>query len=803
MLKNYLRIAYRSLLKNRAFSFINIFGLGVGMAAFLFIIHYVWFERSYEDYNSNADNVYRITIDFYKGSEFVYTDCETHAPAGPMLKETIPEVLNFARMYHVDNLKEIKVGVRKFLEDDIYFADPSAFQIFSINVIEGDSKSALREPFQAALTTSVAKKYFGTSDALGQSIQIGSDLYHITAIMQDSPPNTHLKFGVLLSHSTLPTLYSWYKEDSWNSNNEFTYLVMAPGTDLADFNKKLSEFSVELKDKIDYSRYNAEPIKDIHLYSNKSFEPEANGSAKIVYFLLIIAAFIIVIAWVNYINLSTARAMERAREIGIRKVMGSLKTQLMFQFLSESAIVNALAGLFAFFLFQAALPIFRDLTGQSLSLNFIGEKNFWYLLAGLISVGSILSGIYPAFVLSSFQPAAVLKGRFQASVHGQRLRRALVIFQFSATVVLIVCLSAVYRQINYLRNYDLGMDIDQTLVVRAPRVDAVDSLYKTSFQSLKSELLRNPDIQKIGRSDALPGLSLHELSTTMFRRLGEEKGKGNYEYYYFPIDADFISTLGMKLVVGRNFEDGSANRDQVIINEEAVLRLGYANAEAAIGGRITFRTRNEVEYSTIIGVLKNFHQRSPKEKHIPMLFYYNERLDYLTIRLNGAHIDESIKSVKMAWDRVFPHALFNYFFLDETYNKQYQSDSRLGQLIATFSGLAVFIACLGLFGLSSYTIVQRSKEIGIRKVLGASINQIVRLLSQDFVKVVVIASVLAMPIAYFAIDEWLSTYSIRIKLNIWMFTLPVFAILLMALLTVSVQTIKTAVANPANSLKQE
>jgi putative ABC transport system permease protein len=795
------RMAYRSLMKMKAFSFINIFGLGIGMAAFLFIIHYVRYEWSYEGYNKNVKDIYRVTLDNYNGSEYVMTDCETHPPLGPLLKETMPEVRDFVRMFHIDNLKEITANSKKFLEDDIYLADQSIFEIFSVNVLKGDK--LLSEPFQAALTLSTANKYFGDADPVGQTIEINKHVYHITSVIENVPSNTHLKFNILLSHSSLVKISAWYKEDDWRANNEFTYLLMTSGTDILSFNKKLTNLSIELKDKINYSRYAAEPMKDIHLYSNKSFEPEANGSARIVYFLLIIAAFIIVIAWVNYINLSTARAMERAREVGIRKVMGSLKRQLIFQFLSESVIVNVLGGLIALMLFYATLPIFRDLTGQSFSLVFINDTVFWYLLLSLIFIGSILSGIYPALVLSSFQPAAVLKGKFQSSVHGQRLRKGLVIFQFSATVVLIVCLSAVYMQINFLRNYDLGVNIDQTLIIRAPHVDLADSLYKESLKGLKTELLRNSEIEKIASADAVPGVSVHELSTTGMRRYGEEKGKGNYEYYFFAVDEDFIQTLSMTLLAGRNFQGGVPNHDEVIISEEAAKLLGFPNAEAAVGEKITFRTRMEQQYSTVIGVLKNYHQRSPKEKPVPMLFCYGSRLDYLAVRLKSDDMKKSIQLVKATWDQIFPNAMFNYFFLDEVYNNQYQSDVRFGRVIATFSGLAVFIACLGLFGLSSYTIVQRSKEIGIRKVLGASVNQIVQLLSIDFVKVIMIASLLAMPLAYFVISEWLSTYSVRINLNILMFIVPVIIILLMALITVSFQTIRTAIANPVDSLKQE
>ena len=575
--------------------------------------------------------------------------------------------------------------------------------------------------------------------------------------MKDLPDNTHLKFNTLLSHITLPAMYDWYKEDSWNGNNEYTYLQMEPGTDLATFNNKLVAFAKSLEDKIGTERFVAEPIKDIHLYSNKSFEPEVNGSAKTVYSLLIIAIFIIVIAWVNYINLSTARAIERAKEVGIRKVMGSMRTQLVFQFLAESAIINIIAAALAFVFFQTGLPFFTSLTGQPLSVDMIGDWSFWYLYLTMVGVGTMLSGFYPAIVLSSFKPATVLKGKFRTSSHGQRMRQGLVVFQFAATVILMIGMSAVYLQLKHLRTLELGMSLDQTLVVRAPYLEEGDSIFRLKQQNLKTALLLNPSVQKVARSEILPGLSLHEMSSTSsVTKVGDEKKEGSYNYYYFSIDEDFLPALDMKLLVGRNFESGVPNHDMVIINEEAVRRLGFSSPEEAVGSKITFVSRWKGQPSTIIGVVAKYYQQSPKEQQIPLLLRYEDDADYFSIRLNTENMAKTLTEVKETWNQVFPNTVFHYFFLDEKYDQQYRADTQFGKVVATFSGLAVFIACLGLFGLSAFTIVQRTKEIGIRKVLGASVLQIVHLLSKDFAKVVLIASLLALPIAYFATEQWLS-----------------------------------------------
>ena len=804
MLKNYLSIAYRTILKTKVFSLINILGLAVGMAAFMFIIQYVQFERSYETFNKNADNIYRITLDLYNGNEYVVTDCETYAPVGPLLKEKMPEVIDYVRMFHNDGLQDIEADDRKFLEEGIYFADASAFNFFSIDVLHGDKLTALSAPYKAVISESIAKKYFGQTDAVGESFKIEGVLYEVTGIMKDLPDNTHLKFNTLLSHITLPAMYEWYKEDSWNGNNEYTYLQMEPGTDLATFNNKLVAFAKSLEDKIGTERFVAEPIKDIHLYSNKSFEPEVNGSAKTVYSLLIIAIFIIVIAWVNYINLSTARAIERAKEVGIRKVMGSMRTQLVFQFLAESAIINIIAAALAFVFFQTGLPFFTSLTGQPLSVDMIGDWSFWYLYLTMVGVGTMLSGFYPAIVLSSFKPATVLKGKFRTSSHGQRMRQGLVVFQFAATVILMIGMSAVYLQLKHLRTLELGMSLDQTLVVRAPYLEEGDSIFRLKQQNLKTALLLNPSVQKVARSEILPGLSLHEMSSTSsVTKVGDEKKEGSYNYYYFSIDEDFLPALDMKLLVGRNFEGGVPNHDMVIINEEAVRRLGFSSPEEAVGSKITFVSRWKGQPSTIIGVVAKYYQQSPKEQQIPLLLRYEDDADYFSIRLNTEDMAKTLTEVKETWNQVFPNTVFHYFFLDEKYDQQYRADTQFGKVVATFSGLAVFIACLGLFGLSAFTIVQRTKEIGIRKVLGASVLQIVHLLSKDFAKVVLIASILALPIAYFATEQWLSGYAVRISLNVWMFLIPVVIILGIALFTVSFQTIKTALENPSGSLRQE
>lgn len=800
MLISYSRTAWRSLLKNRIFSFINILGLAAGIAAFLFIITYVRFEQSYEKFIPQAENVWRITLDLYNGSEYVVTDCETHAPMAPILKSRFPEVVDYVRMFNNDGLRRVEVGEKKFFESGIYFADPSVFTLLGVHALAGDPSKALNEPFQAAISESTAVKFFGNTDVIGKTIDIDSRSYNITCVFKDREPSTHLKFDFLMSHATIPKIRDWYGDDRWNGNNEYSYLLMKPGADMAGFNQKLLKVCEEFKDKLNNGKYVAEPITSIHLHSNKTFEPEANGNAKVVSFLAVIALFVIVIAWVNYMNLATARAVERAKEVGIRKVMGSQRHQLISQFLIEAFIVNFVAGLIGLMFFQTATPLFKELTGLP-DIGIINDVSFWVLFAGLVSIGALLAGIYPAFVLSSFRPVLVLKGKFQSSSHGQLLRKGLVVFQFSTTILLIVGVSVVYLQVKHLRSVDLGAKLDHKLALRAPDIDVTDSIFYTRFRAFTNEVTRSVNVVSASTTSSFPGIPVTEMSTTTIAVKGRESMSGRYEYYWYYVDEGFVPTLGMTIVAGRNFEGASDGRD-MLINEEAAKRLGFEKPEDAIGVETTFGDEGRPG-ARVIGVVKNFYQRSPKEVHLPMLFPYTQYGRYLVFNLNTEDVKTTLGVLEDSFKAMFPGEVFSYNFIDEKYDQQYRSDVQFGQVMATFSVLAVIIACLGLFGLSSYTIVQRRKEIGIRKVLGASVTQIVGLLSGNYMKTILVSSVIAVPASWYVVDNWLSGYITRIDLNAWIFIVPVIVILTTALITVGIQTIRSATDNPVNALKQE
>ncbi|MEO0330918.1 MAG: ABC transporter permease [Bacteroidota bacterium] len=801
MLKSYLKIAYRNLLKNKIFSFINILGLAIGMAAFLLIFQYIRYELSYEDFHKQSENIVRVTIDLYNGEEVVDTDAGSYGAVGPTLKDRLPEVLDFARIYPVSTA-EVAVDDRRFYEHGLYYADATFPSIFTLQAVEGNLATALTEPFQTVITDSIARKYFRRTDVVGESLDINNQPYRISAVIRNIPPSTHLKFDALLSRPTLNSVKPWYIEQPWNASNEYTYLLLAPKTNLAIFNQKLTELSLSLKEHFTDERLVAQPVRDIHLYSHKMFELEANGDAETIYFLLIIDIFILVIAWINYVNLSTARAVERAREVGIRKVLGSGKRLLIQQFVLEAVLTNALAIVVAVTFVQLCMPFFHTLTGLP-AAHILTDWVFWSICGVLLVVGIILSGTYPAFVLSSFQPVTVLKGKLRTASHGYHLQKGLVVFQFAATVVLITGMLGVYLQIDHLRNQNLGLDLEQKLVVQAPVLEGVsDSTYQATIDNIRTVLLREPNVRGFTRSWSVPGVGLNE-SRDGIRPLGQDEQEGSYTHYILGIDTQYIPTFGMEILAGRAFSEGGFHRNEVIINEEALEKLGFESPEQALGERLTYYTRSGNEHPTVIGVVKNFSHRSPKEPDLPTILEYSTYANYLTLDLSTKEVQTTSQSVEKIWRQLLPESPLSYFFLNDRYNQQYQADVQFGQVATLFAVLAILVACLGLFGLSSFTILQRTKEIGVRKVLGASLTEIVKLLSKSFIKLVLIACLLAYPLSYLSLQKWLLQYATRIELGWWMFLTPLGIILGITFLTISFQTIKAALANPADSLRYE
>jgi putative ABC transport system permease protein len=801
MLRYDLKTSWRNLSKQKGFAMINIGGLAIGIASFLFLIAYVTFQKSYENFHKNAGNIFRITMDLYRGDEYLMTDCEVYAPFAPLAKERMPEVLDFVRMMNNDN-RRIKIGDKQFLDEQSYFADSTAFSVFTFKPLYGSLQHALAKPFEAVLTETAAKRYFGVADARDKLLEADGSEYVVVAVIEDVPFNTHLKFDFLLSHVSVPVRSGYrYSDENWETgNNEYTYLLMAPGTDLKSFNQKLVQLSTEFKDEAGGDRFVAEPISDIHLYSHKTFEPDANGSANVVNAMFVVAFFILALAWVNYINLSTAKALERAREVGGRKVLGSSYGQLISQFLTESLVINVAASALAFVLVRLSLPYFQSISGMP-TLAYFSSELFWYTLSAVVVVGVFFSGLYPAFVLSSFQPVSVLKGRFRNSIHGQWVRKGLVVFQFSSTAVLMICLSVIFYQMKFLKDFDLGMNISQALILNAPELD---SLYAKRFETFRNALMQHPGVRSVAQSNSIPAASRNEISTTQsIFRVGEDRSSGSFNYYHYGIDEAFLETFGMQLIAGSNFRSGDKERDVVLINEEASKSLGFSSPAEAIGSKITYRAKFPGEDATVIGVIRDFNQWSPKEAKLPMIFRYASYPRYISLNVETAKAKEVIQFANKQWSSVFGSNPFSYFFLDERYNEQYKVEEQFSNVLAVFAVLAIVIASLGLFGLSAYTALQRTKEIGIRKALGGSVPDIIRLLSGDFVRLVIIASIIATPIAYLLCVWFLQSYASRITLGLGLFIIPLLTVFAIALLTISLETFKAARTNPVNVLRSE
>ncbi|MEO0330767.1 MAG: ABC transporter permease, partial [Bacteroidota bacterium] len=700
--------------------------------------------------------------------------------------------------------KEAPGGSVRFKEEKMFFATASFLPMFSFDLVQGDESSALEKPYTVVLSQQAAQRYFGAEDPIGKRISIDdNNEYEITGVFRDIPENSHLKFDFLFSYSTF---VGWVGEEvltAWQWDGFYTYLKLKDGTDPKALEAKIPAL-IEAKAGEDLAEYDAgmdfylQPLTDIHLTSNYMMEAEVNGDKDAVYALLIIAIFIILIAWVNYINLSTAKSVDRAKEVGIRKVMGSQRTQLIRQFMAESVLLNVLAVVIAIVLVLVSYRYFSSLIGQEITFSLFLTSSFWWFLLGIFVVGAFFSGIYPAFVLSAFKPVQVLKGKMSTSKNGVMLRKTLVVLQFAASVFLIAGTLIVYQQIMYMQNQELGVAIDQTLVIEAPSV-VDDSVYADRIEVFKSALTRNTSIKAATASTAVPG-NKPNWNAGGIRLLSQDDTESN-QYRVIGIDYDFLDAFQLEIISGRNFSrDFSTDESTVLFNESAVKLLGFDDVEEALNKEIFFWG----DTFNIVGVIKDYHQESLKADFDPLIFrLMPASRSYFSLKVETARLSETIATANQVWDNYFPGNPFNYFFLDDHFNKQYQADLRFGQTFSFFALLAIFVACLGLFGLSSFMAVQKTKEIGIRKVLGSSVSGIVALLSKDFVRLVIIASVVSLPIVYLVMRSWLADYAFRIEIAWWLLLTPVILVLLIALFTISFQTIRAALADPAKSLRYE
>jgi putative ABC transport system permease protein len=807
MFKNYFKIAWRNTMRHKAYSAINIFGLAIGIAACLLILQYVLFELSYENFQVNKDQIYRVQQDRYDNGKLSTQWAAGAFAVGNSFKDAIPEVEDYVKVVGNGRVTtEIKNQPIKI--EKIYFASSSFFNIFTYPLLGGNKNTALKEPFTAALSETTARKLFGTTNVVGKPLALNRNSnYTITAVYKDAPVNTQLKPDILLSYATF---VKWNTDSSgngpetaWEWDGCLTYLLLRKGANPAVAEKKFipvaDRFTHEDMEKFNAAVvYHLQPLKDIHLYSHYMEEPGENGDGKTVYLLLGIAFFIIVIAWVNYINLATARAITRAREVGVRKAIGSQRRQLIIQFLYESALMNGFALVLAIVIVLIAIPGFNGLSGQKLSFSLFSHSDFWLGLIGLYLIGVFFSGIYPAFVLSGFKPIEVLKGKTGSTKQSALLRKSLVVFQFAASLFLLIGTATVYQQIQYMRKQSLGINIDQTLVIPPPIV-GIDSTFLQKITAFKQVLQQQSAIKDITVSTSIPGEPVN-WNAGGIKLVSEDESKQK-QYRVIGVDYDYIKTYGMKMIAGRAFsKDYGSDKHSVIFNKKGIEQLGFNKPEEALGKKIDFWG----DQYTIEGVTQNFHQQSLREAYEPLILRLIPDVNgSISIKTSAAQAAQTIKVVKTEWGKFFPGNTLEYFFLDDHFDEQYKADQRFGQVFSLFTSLAILVACLGLFGLASFTTLQRTKEIGIRKVLGASVTNILRLLFSEFAVLLVIAFVIATPIAWLTTSNWLQGYAFRINLHWAYFVLPFVTIILIALLTVSYQSIKAALSNPAQSLRTE
>jgi putative ABC transport system permease protein len=807
MLKNYLVTAYREIFKNKIFSIIHIFGLSMGIAAFVLILLYSLYELSYDKFYKNADEIYRVRQDRYDKGKLSTTWAAGCAAIGPALKKEFPEVISFGRLTNVSGI--INIMESNFREEKIYAANSSFLSMLPVGLLSGVDSVALNEPFTAVISESLATKYFGDVNVTGKTFRLNKEaVFRITGVFKDVPGNTHFKFNILISW---PTYVRWAGpeiETAWQWDGYYTYIRLMRGTDPVAFEKKMNDFTDKQTEEAkrqynQFARYILQPLESIHLNSNLMFEAEVNGDAKTVYFLMVIAFVILIIAWVNYINLSTVKAIFRSREVAIRKISGAFRIQLIKQFIIESFAINTIASLIAFGLVVILLPYFRIFTDRAMSLNTPGT---WLVFAAMLLAGPIVSGLYPALVISSFKPMSIFHGKLNGVSGGAFLREALVVFQFAASVTLIAGTFTVYRQLLYMRNQDLGVSIDQTLVIKGPGV--ADSTYNQKLTAFKAELLKHPVIKAVTASTSIPGSKV-EWNAGGIRRVSDDDSKSN-QYRVIGVDYDFVSAYNLSLVTGRSFsKEFGSDEASVLFNEAAIALMGFETPESAIGEEIYFWGSNY----KIVGILKNFHQESLKEKYDALIFRFTPGTrSYFSIKLNydGKTGSDSykltrttIETIRDKWQQFFPDNPFDYLFLSDHYDKQYHDETQFRTIFEMFAVLAILIACLGLFGLSWFIIIQRTKEIGIRKVNGATALNILKLISADFFKLVLLGILIAAPVSYFFSIKWLEKYPYSAGFSWWLFLLSGIVIFVISALTISYNVMSIAHTNPAKSLKYE
>ena len=809
MFKNYFKIAFRNLTKYRFISGINLFGLAIGLTCCLLILAYILNELSYDRYNNNADRIYRVTRSFNNQDGAVSLKLSTISPPfGPYLTNDFPEIQKLTRLLS-NGITPMRYREHLFNENNVYFADENLFDVFKVKVIEGNPKTALSVPFTVMLSVEMAKKYFGNEDPMDKTIRFNNQFnLRVSGVYKSFPSNAHLHPNVLLSFNTLNDTAVYGAENlrtNWGNNSFFTYLLLPEHYPVKNMITQFPAFVDKHMDHKDYNGLNPskftklglQKLTDIHLYSHMDYEAEPNGDISRVYIFSVIALFTLLIACINYMNLSTARSALRAREIGIRKVIGARRKELILQFLSESVLICWLGLIIAALFTFITLPWLNKISGQELSFSILLK---WQIITPLLLtpfIVGVISGIYPALFLSSFQPIKTLKGLFKTERSTISFRKVLVVTQFSISIILIITTAIVFQQLHFMQQKSLGFDKDRLVVL--PYGTDIGKHYNV----FRTDILRNALFKDIGRSSRIPtGRLLDDMNA--YTMVGDSLRPVNTDIKFVSVDYDFIPVYGIQLGAGRNFSRVYATDTAgFVINESSVKLLGWKSDQDAVGKDFKYGSQK----GNIIGVVKDFNFESMHQQIVPMVLvmfspsqaYFNN----ISIKIAGNDIPGALAYLEKTWRTLLPETPYQFSFLDDNFDKLYQSEQRQGTIFIIFACIAICIACLGLLGLSAFAISRRIKEIGVRKVMGANVGSIVTLLSKDFLMLVLIAAILAFPVAWYAMNSWLKDFAYRIRIQWWVFLLAGILAAIISLITVSFQAIRAAIANPVKSLRSE
>ena len=797
----YFRIAIRSILKNKLYSLINIIGLAAGITSFLLILIYVKYEKSYDSFHKNSNRIYRLRYErsSAEGESVKFASC--CPPAALRIRELYPEVETIARIFRYR--ATVIFGERKYYEERMYFAEPQIFEVFDFKLIAGDSAKGISNANCAFISDAYSKKYFGETNPLGRTIIVDKEMsFVITGIFRNIPGNSHLNFDILLSWPNLITHYGPDIESSWGDTGFFTYFILRPDVNPAEFEEKLKtlverDFGEVLKSYKLTCDLKVQPLTDIHLKSHFMQELDVNGNIDTVIFLNIVAFFILIIAWVNYINITTARSLTRATEVGLSKVAGASRGQLIGQFFVETFLVNLTAFITSLVLLLLLFPLFCNLSGISSDYALWKEGWFWLTFSALFFLSVLLSGIYPVFVLTSFKASEVIKGKYIHSRGGILIRKALVVVQLLMAISLITCTIFVFSQVRFLQNRDKGISISDILAVRAPRVR--DAAFGSKLLSFREELIKNQIITKFSVGTEVPGRQILWDAGGIFR-VGSDQSKN---YQIVGIDYDYLDLLEAKIIAGRSFDRSFSDSSSLILNEKATKWMGFGSPGEAVNQMVNYWGK----IYTIVGVVKDYRQQSPKDAFEPHIFRFmphgRDIRGFFIMKIFPGSEKSVLKLVGEKYMEFFPDNPFVYFFLDEYYEQQYKNEKLMGNVFGAFALLSIIVTCLGVFGLTSFLMLQKTKEISMRRVVGSSVLGIILLFSRDFVRITLIAFIIAVPLCYYWLSEWLKTFETKMEISVLNFVIPFVLTLVFSLITIGLIVARTASLSPSENLRNE